>query len=472
MALYWKELLPADSFTIRIKQENKEHSSKVITSLYQPLIGIYAASLYQVLTNRLEKDSYICEETSHRDLMAQMQLPLHHIVEARKKLEGIGLLKVLKKEETDTPGFIYEIQPPLSPEEFFRDDVLSVFLFNRLGREKYRQIRERFIIPALDTSAYKDVTSSFDQVFTSLHQSEMKMTEEIFSENSRMDFLSAEGGQGIEIKAQSFDIDLLYADLPAFINKEKIKSSENIHAIKRLAFLYRMEPLDMSKEIQRSLDQNEELDLSTLRKKVQEWYRYEYGSEPPALGYRTQPEEYRQMKDQVPVTGKEKMIKYFEEISPMALLESVSEGAKVPAGDVKIAESLLFEYKLQPGVANVLIDYVLRINNMKLNSAFVQKIAGQWTRAKVTTVKEAMELANKENKAQKERKDHAPNKEYGSRFGRSSAPKPGTVPKWLEEQKAGHVSKVEQTPEEVSKWEEEKQLFKERLKKWKEKSES
>ncbi|WP_252315658.1 hypothetical protein, partial [Sinobaca sp. H24] len=67
---------------------------------------------------------------------------------------------------------------------------------------------------------------------------------------------------------------------------------------------------------------------------------------------------------------------------------------------------------------------------------------------------------------------HAPNKEYGSRFGRSSAPKPGTVPKWLEEQKAGHVSKVEQTPEEVSKWEEEKQLFKERLKKWKEKSES
>ena len=52
---------------------------------------------------------------------------------------------------------------------------------------------------------------------------------------------------------------------------------------------------------------------------------------------------------------------------------------------------------------NVLIDYVLKINNNKLNRNFIETIAGQWKRLNVRTVEEAMKQAEKEHKEYKKR---------------------------------------------------------------------
>ena len=60
--------------------------------------------------------------------------------------------------------------------------------------------------------------------------------------------------------------------------------------------------------------------------------------------------------------------------------------------------NLIVDYKLKPGVVNVLIDYTLKTNNNKLNRNFVETIAGQWQRSKIETVDEAMSLAEKEHK--------------------------------------------------------------------------
>ena len=49
-------------------------------------------------------------------------------------------------------------------------------------------------------------------------------------------------------------------------------------------------------------------------------------------------------------------------------------------------------------MVNVLIDYVLKKNNNKLNNAFVETIAGQWKRLGIETAKDAMEVAEKEHK--------------------------------------------------------------------------
>ena len=55
--------------------------------------------------------------------------------------------------------------------------------------------------------------------------------------------------------------------------------------------------------------------------------------------------------------------------------------------------------KLKPGVVNVLIDYVLKINNKKLTKNFVEAIASQWARLKIETVEDAMKQAKKEHKS-------------------------------------------------------------------------
>lgn len=58
----------------------------------------------------------------------------------------------------------------------------------------------------------------------------------------------------------------------------------------------------------------------------------------------------------------------------------------------------MVDYELPPGVVNVLIDYVLRINDNKLTRNFVLTIANQWKRSNIKTVEEAMNICKKENK--------------------------------------------------------------------------
>ena len=53
---------------------------------------------------------------------------------------------------------------------------------------------------------------------------------------------------------------------------------------------------------------------------------------------------------------------------------------------------------MTPAVINVLIDYVLKINNNKLTKAFIETIAGQWARLGIKTAREAMKEAEKEYK--------------------------------------------------------------------------
>ena len=48
---------------------------------------------------------------------------------------------------------------------------------------------------------------------------------------------------------------------------------------------------------------------------------------------------------------------------------------------------------MNPGVVNVLIDYVLKTNDNKLERGLVETIAGHWSRKKIETVEEAMEIA-------------------------------------------------------------------------------
>ena len=67
-------------------------------------------------------------------------------------------------------------------------------------------------------------------------------------------------------------------------------------------------------------------------------------------------------------------------------------------GKEELIENLMIDQKLNPGVVNVLIDYVLKTNNKKLNKDFIETIAGQWKRLNIETVNEAMEVCRKEHK--------------------------------------------------------------------------
>ena len=120
-------ILPADSYIVINKTTITESDRKIISMLYQPIIGYTAVSLYYTLLDDLDKLQLMSEELTHHHLMATMQLKLDDIVIAREKLEGVGLLKTFFK-KGNINSFVYLIYSPITANEFFNHPILNVIL--------------------------------------------------------------------------------------------------------------------------------------------------------------------------------------------------------------------------------------------------------------------------------------------------------------------------------------------------------
>lgn len=443
MTLHWMHLIPGDFYSVQITGSINEMDKKIVTLLYQPLIGAVAHSLYFSLVSELENDCFTSSKVSHRTLMTMMNLALDRIYEERKKLEGVGLLKVYKKEEAETEysSYVYELKRPYSPKQFFKDDVLSVYLYNRVGKSRYIQLRDRFTVHTINQEEYKAITLSFNDVFTSLQQSEMVSFQgELASTLSLSQEVTVidDTEHSYSMQSDQFDFSLLVSHLSSLVDPDVLLTETVKNTIVKLAFVYRIDPIEMSRILQDSLIQDDKIDIDALREGVKSWYKFTFESEPPALGLKTQPTNFRTMIDKKPSNEEEEMILYYETESPLALLESKSDGAKVPPSDVKIVEALILDYKLLPGVVNVLIDFILKINDMKLTKSFVDKVAAHWSRKNIKTVKDAMIFAKEEYQARIERlkaqSEVAASKEgYKNRNEKTNYVRRDRLPKWLKE---------------------------------------
>ena len=126
MKKHWNEIQPIDHYTVGINGMLHEYDRKIITFLYQPLIGSACYSLYMSLWGEVEENRLWSTNSTHYHLMNILSVNLQDVYEARLKLEGIGLLKTYENKNNEDRSFVYELQSPLSPQEFFHDGMLNV----------------------------------------------------------------------------------------------------------------------------------------------------------------------------------------------------------------------------------------------------------------------------------------------------------------------------------------------------------
>ena len=125
-------ILPADTYTVVNNTVIKDLDRKLITMLYQPIIGYTATSLYFTLVDDLDKRELMSEDLTHHHLMSTMQLKLDDIVVARQKLEAVGLLKTYYKKD-HVNNYVYLLYSPMSANDFLNHPVLNIVLYNNLG---------------------------------------------------------------------------------------------------------------------------------------------------------------------------------------------------------------------------------------------------------------------------------------------------------------------------------------------------
>lgn len=381
-------ILPADTFIVVNRTILSENDRKIISTLYQPIIGSIATSLYYTLWADLDKAEILSSEYTHHHLMSSLRIKMEHIVIARKKLEAVGLVKTYVK-KSDVNSFVYELFSPISASEFFNHPILNIVLYNNIGKKEYENLLKYFKVPRINLSSYEDITSSFDSVFDSAPGTVYDNLNEDLRVNKTGD---------IKID-NTFDFDLLISSVPSGVITNKTFSKEVKELINNLSFVYNLDEMEMKSSILSSIKENGLIDKVALRKNVKNYYKFSNENKLPKLVYKSQPE---YLKSPVGSESKRaKMIYVFENTSPYNFLRGRSNGAKPSTRDLGILESLLNDFKLNPGVVNVLIDYVLKINNKKLTKNFLEAIASQWKRLNIETVEEAMKAAEKEYKKMK-----------------------------------------------------------------------
>ena len=380
-------VLPADTYIVVNKSVITDYDKKILVDLYQPIVGNKAISLYLTLLNDLDKNSFATSCLSHHHLLSVMQSSLQEIVKMRERLEGIGLMKTYVKKDSIN-NYVYVLYGPVSANDFLNHPILNMVLYNNVGKTEYQNIVNSYKIPRLVLKDYDDITLKFDEVFTSVTASSFFSNDDIVVKN-----------KGELVFKNSIDFELLISGLDSNIVSEKSFNKDIRNLINNLCFLYNIDVSTMQDLIKACINEKGMIDKDLLRKSARNFYQFENNGNLPKLIYSSQPEHLKTPAGDNSRRGK--MIYTFENTNPYQFLKSKYKNGKVVTRDLQIVENLLLDLKLSPGVVNVLLDYVLRVNNQKLNRSYIETIASHWKRLGIETVPEAMDACIKEYKKTK-----------------------------------------------------------------------
>lgn len=409
-------LLPADKYMIVNKTILTDQDRKYLVSLYEPIIGSLAVSLYLTLWRDLDRYTFVSADYNHHHLMTILKTNLDSIKLARETLEGVGLLRTYFM-ASEPNNYVYELYSPMNPKEFFQNPIFNVVLYNNIGAFEYNLLKKEYSVLNINLKGYEEVTSHFDEVFKS---------------SSELPSIEALGRETLPLNMQDqIDFDLLISSLPKGMLNEKILNKRMRSLINNLSFVYNIDTLKMCEIIRLSINEKGAIDKDTLRLQTRKYYQYNNHGKLPTLIYRAQPEYLKSPSGDTSKKGR--IIEVFENTTPYDFLCAKYKTGTPTVRDLKLLEYLLEDVGLKPAVVNVLIDYVLKKNNNKLNNAFVETIAGQWKRLGIETAKDAMEVAEKEHK------------KYINKFNKVSVKKVSEEPPvWFDEK----ISKESMTEEE------------------------
>ncbi|OMP67479.1 replication initiation and membrane attachment family protein [Domibacillus epiphyticus] len=427
MNRHWNEMQPADGYTVSLFGCIDSLERKVIALLYQPLVGAQAVSLYMTMCAEVEDGKLSSGGAPHYHLMNTLGCSPQQIYEDRLKLEGIGLLKTYVKRTDSTREFLYEIQPPLPPDQFFSDGLLNVFLYRKIGRPHFLRLKQMFCDKEVKTADFLDVTHDFPDVFTTSYTDgkEAEM-DSVAQPGSRF---AKNGESSGPVLAHTFDFSALELTLKDALIPKSALTPYIKETIKKLSFLYGIQPLEMKNLVLSAINEHDEIDVEELRKSARDAYQFESGGRLPDMTPRNQSVPSPAVIE--PKTQEEKLIHYLETVSPRQLLIDIS-GSVPSKSDMQIIEQVMLQYNLEPGVANVLIQYVMLKTDMKLSKSYVDKIASHWARKKVKTVVDAMNLAKSE---QRQYDEWAKNKDKPKASGNRKTTRQEKLPAWFTEQK-------------------------------------
>lgn len=326
--------------------------------LYGSLIGSRALHLYTLL----ESLTVMHQNMYTKLLLCQsLQLTPSEFTKSRKILEQFMLIKTY----SGADHTLIRVKAPMKGLDFLRHDVFGRLFLKQQGRKVFEMMEVSFAKGSV-SEGYNDVSEPFRMAdWFEWDEEEEKKFHEVKPEKKNT--------MPITFNTECF---LTQCSTLAFPSVARTK--ENIETIEQLGSYYGVNEEEMIKLVARSINlKTSTLSVQRLKNAISKKYQVVEAESNP---YRLPVVKFLQMKQNgVPVTNTDQRL--------LAYLED--------------------EMKLPKEVVNVLVEYVLNVQNQSLSKAYVEKIAGSWVRLNIDTMEKALEQIKKINTPKPKRKPTA-----------------------------------------------------------------
>lgn len=382
-------LSKADMFDVKISSLLADYDRETITNLYQPIIGYTALAVYFTFWSE-GKNQKIISLSSHEQILLRMRIATGEFIEARKVLEAVGLLKTRLEKVREFSIYHYELFAPKTPIKFFNDTLLYGLLIQNIGENEANRIK-RIYQTSQNESQGEDISSSFNDVFhpnfedAAFLQATNKVNDTIGRRKSKID--------------TEFSYEKFFDTLSSISQlTDKSFTKNEIKEIERLATLYGMSAEITAEKVVNAFSlekgRGSRVDFVQLNEDMKNEINF---------GSRTRKGRNSKKNLVVGEEGLAAKVKFFESANPKDVLSVLQNGTKPAAADLNIVRILANDYKLTNAVINVIIDFVLQMNNNVLSRYSVEKIASSISRENIVTAVDAMEYLNNNYTGKKEK---------------------------------------------------------------------
>jgi len=468
----WKNLSPKDGFLVKQQALLSDIDQKILTFLYQPLVGNAAYSLYMTLWTEIEEENYWSEGILHSELLALLNIGIPELYQARIKLEAIGLIKTYLQ-TSPTKLIVYELQAPQTSDVFFKDDLLSLLLLEKVGERKFKKLRNRFVVETIDKNKFQEITKSFLDVFQ-FDAELLKREKELLKQP--VSYIGNTSSTRPKVDPKTFDLKFFYTGLNhQYVNRSSI-TKEIEETILVLHTLYGLDELAMQQFVLNASDiETGKIDEKRLKKLAYDDYHNKNQQnislkDVVEKDIEVDSNQQKMRETELTKRGLTKediaVIEVSEQISPVDFMNSIKDqkGGFVTKPEEWTLEEIVKKANLPTAVINILIHYILVVrNNPTLDQKLAYKIANDWAQEKVLAPEEAIQKVKKmysenaEKRQQQENRSKSYTQNRGkANYGNQTTIRKETLPDWAKE--------GNKQSEEKPMSEEEQKAFMERLK--------
>lgn len=385
----FKTANPKQPFYVANIVDVSAKQQKVLTKLYQPIIGARAVSLYNTLVNEFDSIPMRSEYHQMNYLQGELDENLNDIFTDLHKLEASGLIRsFLSEVPTIGKVLIFQLNEIPSAHTFFRTYLISSLLLEKVGTKVFSQLTSEFTPHVFNgIEQAQEITANFFDVFHLSDEVAIEAPIEVkqAAQISQSDTYQVKMGQ-----AKSIDWELVKSYLDYYhISTSEVDNNQN--DIAQIITFYNLTEKQFVDEAIKSFNPGQKtLDMKAIQRIINQ----DIGSNETKRSVQKQLAKTPTKK--IKVVNKDKSLLYqATHLSPEDFLMKLKErkGGFVSANERKVIYNLQNQFGLTPELINVLVWTSLKYSSV-ITPFSAEKIANSWLQNKITDASSAISYVN------------------------------------------------------------------------------